>query len=78
MNERMMREKFQKKVALQDLRLKKFNQVNAENERKRRIINDKSAELGRLREEVEGLREKARERDAFNNKNKELVTKYYG
>lgn len=73
-----MREKFQKKVALQDLRLKKFNQVNAENERKRRIINDKSAELGRLREEVEGLREKARERDAFNNKNKELVTKYYG
>jgi len=25
MNERMMREKFQKKVALQDLRLKKFN-----------------------------------------------------
>jgi len=24
------------------------------------------------------LREKARERDAFNNKNKELVTKYYG
>lgn len=58
--------------------MKKFNAVNAENERKRKIIGDKQSELSKLREEVDALREKARERDAFNNKNKELVTKYYG
>jgi hypothetical protein len=31
-----------------------------------------------LRDEVELLREKARERDSVKNQNKELVTKYYG
>ena len=58
--------------------MKKFNQVSAENERKRRIIIDKQNELMKLKEEVEMLREKARERDNFNTMNKELVTKYYG
>jgi len=76
--ERNQRERFQKKLSLAELRLKKFNQVSAENERKRRIIADKQGELNKLREEVEMLRDKAKERDAFGNKNKELVTKYYG
>lgn len=58
--------------------MKKFNSVNSENERKRKIIVDKQSELSKLRDEVEVLREKAKERDAFSNKNKELVTKYYG
>jgi hypothetical protein len=60
------------------VRLKKFNAVNSENERKRKIILDKQSELTKLRDEVEMLRDKAKERDAFSNKNKELVTKYYG
>jgi len=60
------------------LRLKKFNQVSTENERRRKIVLEKQTELSKLREEVETLRDKARERDAFSNKNKELVTKYYG
>lgn len=78
LQERHQRERFQKKLSLAEVRLKKFNTVNSENERKRKIIADKQIELSRLREEVEGLREKAKERDAFNNKNKELITKYYG
>lgn len=78
MNERGQRERYQKKLSLAELRLKKFNQVSAENERKRRIIIDKQNELLKLKEEVEMLREKARERDNFNTMNKELVTKYYG
>jgi predicted nucleic acid-binding Zn-ribbon protein len=36
-----MREKFQKKFGLAEVRLKKFNVVNSENERKRKIISDK-------------------------------------
>ena len=39
---------------------------------------DKQAELNKLKDEVVGLREKAKERDALYAKNKELVTKYYG
>lgn len=39
---------------------------------------DKANELSRLREEIEGIRDKARERDQVNNTNKNLVTKYYG
>jgi hypothetical protein len=35
----------------------------AENERKKRIMADKTAELLKLREEIEVLREKAKERD---------------
>jgi hypothetical protein len=76
--ERNVREKFQKKLSLAELRLKKFNSLNAENERKKRIIQDKSTELNKLKEEIDVLRDKAKERDAVNNKNKELVTKYYG
>lgn len=78
MQERHLREKFQKKLTLAEIRLKKFNTVNSENERKRKIIIDKHSELTKLRDEVEMLRNKAKERDAFSNKNKELVTKYYG
>lgn len=58
--------------------MKKFNQVNADNDRKRKVILEKQRELSKLKEEVEVLRGKAKERDAVNNKNKELVTKYYG
>jgi hypothetical protein len=76
--ERHQREKYQKKLALVEVRLKKFNQVSSENERKRKIILDKQTELNKLREEVVGLREKAKERDSLYAKNKELVTKYYG
>lgn len=63
MQERQQREKFQKKLALTDLRLKKFNQLVADNERKKRIMADKTAELLKLREEIEVLRDKAKERD---------------
>jgi glutamate mutase epsilon subunit len=56
----------------------KFNSVVNDNERKNKILSDKSSELTRLKEEVEVLRDKARERDAFSNKNKELLAKYYG
>jgi chromosome segregation ATPase len=76
--ERHQREKFQKKLSLAEIRLKKFNTVNSENERKRKLLNEKMSELSKLRDEVEQLREKAKERDAVNNKNKELITKYYG
>jgi hypothetical protein len=48
------------------------------NERQRKILIDKSHELTRLREEIEEIRDKARERDHVNNTNKSLVTKYYG
>lgn len=48
------------------------------NERQRKILIDKSNELSRLREEIEEIRDKARERDHVNNTNKSLVTKYYG
>lgn len=41
MQERHQREKFQKKLTLAEIRLKKFNSVNSENERKRKIIVDK-------------------------------------
>jgi hypothetical protein len=78
LQERLQRERFQKKLALADLRLKKLNQVQVANDRQRKIIVDKTKELERLREEIEGIRDKARERDHVNNKNKELVTKYYG
>lgn len=60
------------------MRLIKFNSVVNDNERKNKILSDKSSELTRLKEEVEVLRDKARERDAFSNKNKELLAKYYG
>lgn len=56
----------------------KFNSVVNDNERKSKILIDKSTELTRLKEEVEILRDKAKERDAFSNKNKELLAKYYG
>jgi hypothetical protein len=48
------------------------------NERQRKIIIDKGNELSRLRDEIEEIRDKARERDQVNNTNKNLVTKYYG
>jgi len=35
------------------------------------------AEVGKLRDEVEQYREKAKERDQIYNKNKELVTRQY-
>ena len=78
MNERHLREKFQKKLSLADLRLKKFTQLQQDNHRKTKLVIDKTSEVQRLREELEGIRDKAKERDHFNNKNKELVTKYYG
>jgi DnaJ-domain-containing protein 1 len=78
MNERHLREKFQKKLSLADLRLKKFTQLQQDNQRKTKLVIDKTSEVMRLREELEGIRDKAKERDHFNNKNKELVTKYYG
>lgn len=56
----------------------KFNSVVHDNERKSKILSDKSTELTKLKEEVEVLRDKAKERDAFSNKNKELLAKYYG
>ncbi len=43
--------------------MKKFNEVQAENKRKQKIIQDRMAELGKLREDVELFREKAKERD---------------
>jgi hypothetical protein len=49
----------------------------AENKRKQKIISDKNTELTKLKDEIETLRDKAKERDQINNKNKELVTKYY-
>lgn len=72
-----MREKYQKKLSLLELRLKKLNNLTADNERKSKVIIDKTSELTKLKEEIDSLREKAKERDAFSNKNKELVTKYY-
>jgi hypothetical protein len=48
------------------------------NERQRKIIIDKGNELNRLRDEIEEIRDKAKERDQVNNTNKNLVTKYYG
>lgn len=72
-----MREKYQKKLSLLELRLKKLNNLTADNERKSKVITDKTSELAKLKDEIENLREKAKERDAFSNKNKELVTKYY-
>ena len=42
------------------------------------MVIDKTSEVQRLRDELDGIRDKAKERDHFNNKNKELVTKYYG
>ena len=48
------------------------------NERQRKIIIDKGNELNRLRDEIEEIRDKARERDQVNITNKNLVTKYYG
>ena len=78
LSERHKRERFQKKLALAELRLKKFSQLMTTNERQRKIIIDKSNELNRLREEYEEIRDKARERDQVNNQNKNLVTKYYG
>ncbi len=46
-----------------ELRLKKFNSVVADNERKRKVIVDKQSEVGKLKDEVENLRDKAKERD---------------
>ena len=57
--------------------MKKYNSLAADNERKRKVIADKHGELAKLREEVENLRDKAKERDGVVQKNKELVTKYY-
>ena len=78
LSERTKKERFQKKLALAELRLKKFNQVISTNDRQRKIIIDKSNELSRLREEIEEIRDKAKQRDQVNNTNKSLVTKYYG
>ena len=39
---------------------------------------EKTTEVQRLREEIEAIRDKARQHDHVSNKNKELVTKYYG
>ena len=58
------------------MRLKKFNEVMNENKRKQKIITDKTQELMKCREELENIREKAKDYDSINNKNKELVTKY--
>ena len=66
----------EKKWSITEVRLKKFNDLANENKRKQKIINDRNSELTKLREEANEIREKAKERDQFNNKNKELVTKY--
>lgn len=58
--------------------MKKYNQLVEESKRKQKIIEDKNKELAKLKEESENYRVKANERDAAHNKNKELVTKYYG
>lgn len=73
--ERELRDKAEKKVELLELKMKKYNEVVAENKRKQKIMQDKLAETSKMREEVELYKEKAKERDAVYNKNKELVTK---
>lgn len=73
--ERELREKADKKAELLELKMKKYNEVVAENKRKQKIMQDKLGELDKVREEVELYKEKAKERDAVYNKNKELVTK---
>jgi hypothetical protein len=45
-----------------------------ENKRKQRIISDKNKECFSLREEVDTLKGKAKERDQVLQKNRELVT----
>lgn len=46
--------------------MKKFNDILNENKRKQKIIVDKTKEVTQLREEIETLRNKAKERDQFN------------
>ena len=77
LSEKEQREKYEQKHQQQELKMKKFNQLAEEGKRKQKIIDDKNKELAKLKEDCEGLRVKANERDAAHNKNKELVTKYY-
>lgn len=73
----MLKNKIEKKWGVTEIRLKKFNDILNENKRKQKIINDRNIEVSKIREELDSLRDKAKDRDQINNKNKELITKYY-
>lgn len=75
-----MAEKEQKEKALQraeqnEQRVKKYNELLFENKRKHKILQDKIAEIIKLKEELETVKDKAKERDQVYAMNKELVTK---
>lgn len=75
MAEREQRDKNEQKWAALEQKLKKYQEITIENKRKQKIIQDKTAEVIKLRDEVEQYKEKAKERDQIYNKNKELVTR---
>jgi hypothetical protein len=53
LSEKELREKAERQNLANEIKLKKFNEIQAENKRKQKIIQDKMAELGKLKEEVE-------------------------
>lgn len=54
-----------------------MNDMLGENKRKTTIIADKQAELTRLREELDGCRGKAQERDKLHTQVKDLLSKQF-
>ena len=69
--------KLLEKLQNNEKKLKKMNEIINENKRKHKIIADKTKECQQLREELDVVKVKAKERDQVHQKNKELVTKQY-